>query len=384
MKSIALIPVCFLLLPLWSGDILAKEAQEGRKVLGNDVHAERIARIRASQSAGRVTSLSFSPNGETLVSGVMAKMPDGTWEYSIRLWDLATTSEIWKIEGHEHIITALAFSPNGKVLASASYDGTIKLWDVKTGKQIRRFEPAAGNECLWVGFSFDGETVGGGSKDSRGKGQPTISLWDIATGELRNKIEADSVVFLPEGRSLACRLTYASIRVWEIHSNREIWKYAGTSSRTMRTRKTDQSETKWASRYCGVGAVFSPEGNCLATMGIDQSRRGSENILRVWDLDTGKERFKVQGHMSDVSPIAFSQEGGMLACGTYGKGIVLRQTATGKEILTLPSQEEYVECMGFSPDDTYLAAGTSGVGTILIWRLSGQRVSGNAEPPAEH
>jgi WD40 repeat protein len=334
---------------------MEKKTLEVKSVIGTDVSAERIARIQASQSQGRVTSLCFSPNAEILASGVTSwRISTRTWEYSIHLWNIATASEMQKFDGHEDIIQSLAFSPDGETLVSASHDKTVRLWDVKTGKQIRKFESAEDTDFYWVGFSADANTVGvGGIKNKK----PTICLWDVTTGQQRNTVEADSGVILPDGQMLACQLTLTTIKVWEVHTNRDIMRYAGAN---------------WASLNCGVYAVFSADGNSLATVGIDHSRSGSANILRVWEVSTGKELCKVNGHMRDVSPVAFSPNGNTLACGTYGKGVVLRQTTTGNNILTLPPQEEYAECISFSPDGNLLAVGTYGFSTILIWHLSGR------------
>lgn len=155
----------------------------------------------------------------------------------------------------------------------------------------------------------------------------------------------------------------------------------GVASDTL-VRRPDRGETNWASSRCRVNGAFSPDGSSLATVGIDQSRKGSRNTLRVWNMASGKERFKVDGHMRDVSPIAFSTDGAALACGTYGKGVVVRQTTTGKKLLTLPLEDDYAACLTFSPDGDLLAAGTYGTGTVLIWRLSGQQTTGIAEPSA--
>lgn|GEM_PF-5976370 len=389
-----------------SGRLSTEEnTSKEKEALNTVVSAERIARIRTSESRGVVTSLCFSPNSMTLASGVVTKMPNRMWDHSIHLWDLATASEIRKLEGHKDNIQSLAFSPDGETLASASHDRTIQLWNVKTGKQIRKFGLEEGAEPSWVGFSTDGKTVGGGWSDLRRRGKPTIYLWDVATAQQRNKIEADNAVFLPDGQMLACRLTYASVRVWEVHTHRDIMTYVGTGIDTnggmgdyRHHSDSPKREPNWASPHCQVFGVFSADGNSLATVGLDLSHLGSANILRVWDVGTGQERFKVQGHQSDVSPIAFSPDSETLACGTYGKGVVLRETTTGKKLLTLPSpdgnglevgegrggaspKEEYAACLTFSPDGNCLAAGYR-FGTILIWRLSRQRTTGIAEQPA--
>jgi WD40 repeat protein len=111
-----------------------------------------------------VLSVSFSPDGKTLASG--------SFDNSIKLWDITTGKEIRTLQGHSNFVDSVSFSPDGKTLASGSYDNTIKLWDITTGKEIRTLQGHS-YSVNSVSFSPDGKTLASGSVDT-----PVI-LWDV-------------------------------------------------------------------------------------------------------------------------------------------------------------------------------------------------------------
>jgi WD40 repeat protein len=129
---------------------------------------------------GEVSAVAFSPDGKTVASG--------SYDETVRLWDAATGEERQKFEGHDDYVSAVAFSPDGKTVASGSYDKTVRLWDAATGEERQKLEGHDG-DVLAVAFSPDGKTVASGSSDK------TVRLWDAATGEERQKFETSSLVF---------------------------------------------------------------------------------------------------------------------------------------------------------------------------------------------
>jgi WD40 repeat protein len=125
--------------------------------------ALQLARNRMAHDS-YVDSVAFSPDGKTLASG--------SWDHTIKLWDVQTGKEQATLKGHNSAVGAVAYSPDGKTLASGSGDKTIKLWDAQTGKEQATLERHTGG-VIAVVYSPDGKTLASGSADN------TIKLWDV-------------------------------------------------------------------------------------------------------------------------------------------------------------------------------------------------------------
>ena len=198
-----------------------------------------------------VYSVAFSPDGKILASG--------GWDDTIRSWDATTGELIHTLTGHTEAVYSVAFSPDGKILASGSWDDTIKLWDATTGELIHTLT----GHTDWVGsvaFSPDGKILASGSRDG------TIKLWDTVTGELIQLIHTLtrymdavlSVAFSPDGKILASGSWDDTIKLWDATTGKRIHILTG--------------HTDW------VGSVaFSPDGKILA------SGSGDETV-RLWRM----------------------------------------------------------------------------------------------------
>jgi WD40 repeat protein len=246
------------------------------------------------------------------------------------------------IQGHLGKVAALAFAPLGKILATASVDKSVKLWEVATGKERTTLQ-GHGAEVTGVAFTSDGKTLASASADK------TVKLWDGRTGELRATLrgyagEVTAVVFSRDGRVLATGCTDGSIKLWDTARKRELITLAGHAN--------------------GVTAVaFSPDSKTMATASGDET-------VKLWDLTAGKERLVLRGHKFGVSSVSFSPGGTFLATGSWDMSVKIWEVIRGGERSTLNGHAASVRAVAFSPDGKALATG-SWDRTARLWEAGG-------------
>ncbi|MEQ8999796.1 MAG: tetratricopeptide repeat protein [Coleofasciculus sp. B1-GNL1-01] len=153
-----------------------------------------------------ISSVSFSPDGKTLASG--------SYDNTIKLWKLETGEAITTLNGHDSLVNSVSFSPDGKTLASGSGDNTIKLWNLETGEAITTLN-GHDSSLNSVSFSPDGQTLASGSDDN------TIKLWNLETGEATATLNehdswVKSVSFSPDGKTLASGSGDNTIKLWSL------------------------------------------------------------------------------------------------------------------------------------------------------------------------
>jgi RNA polymerase sigma factor (sigma-70 family) len=310
------------------------------------------------------------------------------------------------LKGHEKSVMSVAFSPDGKTLATASLDGVVRLWDVATGKERAAIEAQSGGQAHGVAFSPDGKhlAAGGGKRGESG----LFSLWDTATGQqvaifAREKDIVTSVALSPDGQWLAsgCRdsgvcLTYYSRDRGETHYLKDhtlpvfavafspdgkLLATAGGEEFLKDDNKpgelivwaTATQKKLWAYQAPKTLAsvAFSPDGRLLATSGAD-------GTTRLLDAKSGKVIRELKGHEDMVRCVAFSPDGKTLATGSFDEDVKFWDLATGKELTTLRGHQRGILSLAFSPDGRFLATGSGAPGKpgqVTIWELkTGARV----------
>jgi WD40 repeat protein len=273
-----------------------------------------------------VRSVSFSPDGRLLASG----SEDGT----IKLWRVSDGSLVRTLTGHAREVDSVSFSPDGRLLASGSGDNTIKLWRVSDGVLVRTLHP---DSVYSVSFSPDGRLLASG-------GWQGIKLWRVADGSLVRTLEGHagwvrSVSFSPDGSLLASGSEDKTIKLWRVAD--------GSLVRTL-TGHTQYVDS----------VSFSPDGRLLASGSADYT-------IKLWRVSDG---VLVRTLHPDSVCVSFSPDGRLLASGGW-QGIKLWRVADGSEVRTLTGHTDWVNSVSFSPDGRLLASG-SGDSTIKLWRVA--------------
>lgn len=244
------------------------------------------------------------------------------------------------LKGHADAVNSVAFSSDGKLLASGSKDEAIILWNPLTGEKIRKLTGHEGS-VYSVAFSHDGELLASCSEDEK------IFLWNPETGKILRTMQHNgvrSLAFSPDGRILASASSLGTIRLWNPNTGEQ--------------NKTIQKKISLKHKEHITSVAFSADGKLLASGSWD-------NTIKLWNIEIKKEE-TLTGHNHVVSSVTFSSDGRLLASGSWDKTVKLWNPKTKAEIGTLSGHEAFVTSVAFSPNSKVLAS-CSWDGIIKLW-----------------
>jgi len=295
---------------------------------------------------GSVTSVSFSPDGQTIASSGL--------DHTVRLWDAASAKDPRILRGHTDEVFMAVFSPNGRIVASTGYDQRVILWNAVTGTMIQSV-PLEGYSDA-VAYAPNGGMIAVANLGVATGNK--ILLIDTETGKVAKAIEKATgsiFAFSPDGLYLAAAGGRAT-QLWEIKTGEKLRTFSGHSGSI-------------------AGIAFSPDGNYLASGSFDKT-------TRIWSIKTGETLRMFKGAKSAeplppeeeertrlIAAVAFSPDGKLLASGGGEKPVRLWNVASASLVQTLEGNTRGVTGVAFSPDGNRVAA--SGIdGTIHVWTVN--------------
>ena len=359
------------------GEILAGGDSQGKIYLYRVGDRQQLLTLEGHLANTWISSLAFSPDGKLLASSSL--------DCDVKIWDVATGECCQTFKGHQQWVWSVAFCPRGKLVASGSDDDTIRVWHLATGEcQILE-----GSKRIWaVAFDSEGILASGGFES-------TIRLWNVATGECIKTLQGHqaavwAIAFSADGLSSNGGQTLASgsadktIKLWDVEigecrqtlegHTREVRSLAFSAGDRLVSGSFDRTVRLWDTATGNLLKTLTGHADQIwavaANLKTSIIASGDKSqIIKLWNAESGKCLKTIQGYANWVWAIAVSPNGRLIASGGLDKVVRLWNLETGKVTATLVGHQNMIWSVQFSPDGRLLAS-CGDDASIKLWDIT--------------
>ena len=311
-------------------------------IIVRSLKSSYIERKIVTEEGENIHAISYSPDGKNILVG------SGAYEKGrLAIWDVESGQMVLELVGHRDCVNSVAYSPNGEYIVSASHDGTMRVWNPKTGKNIRTLETISVFKeqaiFTFVSFSPDGTQIVAATQIGY------IILWDIENGKIYSKFKDTfspvfSVALSRDGNKIVSATLDRHLHLWDIRSGTMLTSSIGHTNLIS-------------------FVVYSPNGNHILSASYDKT-------IICWDAQNGSIIWQISGFSGNIQSLDYSCDGKYLVVAVWDEDnpVVVYDAQNGKKVLTLKESMAAANYAVFSPDGGKIASAGAD-GTIRIWNF---------------
>lgn len=268
-----------------------------------------------------IRAVAWSPNGKYIASA--------SSDETARIWDVRTSGALQTYKNHSGELWSIAWSPHSTQVATGGDDGTVRVWEAASGASVSTYTGHEGRVRA-VAWSPHVRYIASGSEDK------TAQVWDVMGTQIcvftAHTDSVCAVSWSPDSKYVASGGNDRKIYVWEVKTGRHLYSCNGHSHSI--------TAIKW-----------SPNGQYIASTGDDKT-------IRLWEAATGSLFYTFQGHTDAIEDIAWSFDGTRIASGSWDQTVRIWNVTSGKVIYTYNKHSNWVTSVAWSPDDRYIVSGS--------------------------